>query len=567
MRAVIEVARGAEAADLVLRGAWVVDVFNRELVKADVAIKDGVIAGVGEYADAAEVVAAEGKFVLPGLIDAHVHIESSLLTPANFAAAALPHGTTAVIADPHEIMNVAGAAGLAYMQSASRGLPLDVFYMISSCVPATPLETSGADFGPEAIVAAFAADCRSPGLGEMMNYPGVYTADPAVLAKLAAARAAGRLIDGHCPLLGGKELQAYVSTGIGSDHECTSAAEAREKVGVGMQVLIREGSAARNLTALLPAVTAANEASFSFCTDDRHPADLLQAGEIDNILRLAVKAGMDPLTAVRLATINTARHYRLTGRGAVAPGYLADLVVVSDLSSFAVERVYKAGRLVAQAGELTVDIEEPAGEGLADTVRLPALAGRFALPPAPPGTCANVIEVLADQVLTGRLRVPAAEVAVGSGALAKVAVIERYGKSGGVAVGLVKGFGLSCGALASSIAHDNHNVIVVGISDSDMEAAAEAVGRMHGGLAVVAGGQVRASLSLPVGGLMARQPAAMVAAGYEEVQAAAASIGCSLPSPFMTMSFLALAVIPSLKITDRGLVDVQKFAFIDLWEK
>jgi adenine deaminase len=567
MRSVIEVARGTASADLVLKSAWVVDVFNKEIVKADVAVKDGVIAGVGDYSRAAEVVSAAGKFVLPGLIDAHVHIESTLLTPANFAAAAVPHGTTAVIADPHEIMNVAGSAGLAYMQAAARGLPLDIYYMLSSCVPATPMETSGADFGPQEVAAAFAADRRLPGLGEMMNYPGVCAADPMVLAKLAAAKAAGRLIDGHCPLLSGKALQAYVGTGISSDHECTSAAEAREKVGLGMQVFIREGSAAKNLLALLPAVTEANEASFSFCTDDRHPADLLQEGEIDNILRRAVAAGLDPLTAVRLATINTARHYRLTGMGAVAPGYRADLTVVSDLKSFAVERVYKDGRLVYKDGRLLTAIGEPVGERLTNTVRLPALAGRFALPVAPPGALANVIEVLPDQVLTGRLRVPAAEAAVSSDGLAKVAVIERYGKSGNVAAGLVRGFGLRGGALASSIAHDNHNVIVVGVSDSDMEAAAREVGRLHGGLAVVADGRVVASLGLPVGGLMAAAPAAAVAEAYKAVQAAAHSLGCVLPSPFMSMSFLALSVIPSLKLTDRGLVDVEKFAFIDLWER
>lgn len=567
MRRVIEVSRGLAAADLVLRDAWVVDVFNKELVRADVAVKDGVIAGVGRYSEAAETVAATGKFVLPGLIDAHVHIESTLLTPANFAAAALPHGTTAVIADPHEIMNVAGGDGLEYMQAAAHGLPMDFFFMLPSCVPATPLETSGADFGPQAIAAAFAADRQSPGLGEMMNYPGVCAADPPVLAKLAAAREEGRLIDGHCPLLGGKDLQAYVSTGISSDHECTLAAEAREKVGLGLQVLIREGSAAKNLLALLPAVTAANEASFSFCTDDRHPAELLQEGEIDNILRRAVAAGLDPLTAVRLATINTARHYRLAGRGAVAPGFRADLIVVSDLKSFTVERVYKAGRLAAKDGRLVAQIEAPAGARLTNTVRLPALAGRFALPAAPPGTQANVIEVLPDQLLTGRLRLPAAEARAGSRGLAKVAVIERHGRSGNVAVGLVKGFGLSRGALASSIAHDSHNVIVVGANDSDMEAAALEVGRMHGGLAVVAGGRVLSSLRLPVGGLMAEEPAATVAEGYEKVQAAARSLGCVLASPFMTMSFLALPVIPALKITDRGLVDVERFAFIDLWDK
>lgn len=565
MREVIAAARGTAPADLVVRGARVVDVFNGEVVRADVAVKDGVVAGLGDYPDALEAVDAAGLFVLPGFIDGHVHIESSLLTPANFAAAAVAHGTTAAVADPHEIVNVAGREGLEYMRAASAGLPVEIFYMVPSCVPATPLETGGAVFGPQEVAEALAADRRTPGLGEMMNYPGVCGADAAVLAKITAARERGLAVDGHAPLLRGRELNAYVSAGIGSDHECVSAEEAREKVQLGLHVLIREGSAARNLLALLPAVTEGNAASFSFCSDDRHPAELVAEGEMDLILRRAVTAGLDPVTAVRMATLHPARHYRLTGLGAVAPGYRADLVLVRDLKDFAVERVYKGGRLVA-AGGRAVGVWPPLPAGrLEDTVRLPELQGRLALPPAPAGTRANVIEARPGQIVTGWLKVPAAEAVAGD--LARVAVIERYGRSGDVAVGLVKGFGPLRGALASSIAHDSHNVIVVGSDEASMETAARAVGDMHGGLAVAAAGRVLASLALPVGGLMTNEPAEEAAAGYERVEAAARAAGCTLPAPFMTMSFLALPVIPALKITDRGLVDVERFAFTALWEK
>ncbi|MDR7867910.1 MAG: adenine deaminase [Sporomusaceae bacterium] len=563
-RDIIAVARGEAPADLVLRGARVVNVFSGEVVVADVAVKDGVVAGLGDYAAGREVVDAGGLFVLPGLIDAHVHIESTMLSPAGFAAAAAPHGTTAVVADPHEIVNVAGREGLDYMAAASEGLPLDIFYTVPSCVPATPLETGGAEFGPGEVAAALAA-VGSPGLGEMMNYPGVLAGDAAVLAKIAAAKGRGLAVDGHAPLVRGRELNAYLSAGIGSDHECTLAEEAREKAALGMHVIIREGSAAKNLLALLPAVTERNAACFSFCTDDRHPADLLGEGEIDNVLRRAVAAGLDAVTAVRMATLHPARHYRLAGLGAVAPGYRADLVLVTDLKDFAVERVYKGGRLVAANGRLVVETPRPEAGRLADTVRLPELKGRFALPPAPAGARANVIEALPGQVMTRRVTLTAAEVAA-DGELARVAVVERYGRRGDVAVGLVRGFGLKRGALASSVAHDSHNVIVVGKNEADMEAAAQAVGEMHGGLAVVADGEVLAALPLPVGGLMTNEPAGKVAAEHARVEAAAHGLGCTLPAPFMTMSFLALPVIPALKITDRGLVDVERFAFVGLWE-
>ncbi len=563
-RDIIAVARGEAPAELVLRGARVVNVFSGEVVAADVAVKDGVVAGLDDYADGLEVVDAGGLFVLPGLIDAHVHIESTMLSPGGFAAAAVPHGTTAVVADPHEVVNVAGLEGLDYMAAASAGLPLDIFYMVPSCVPATPLETGGGTLGPAEVAAALAG-LRSPGLGEMMNYPGVLAGDAAVLAKLAAARGRGLAVDGHAPLLRGRELNAYLSAGIDSDHECTLAEEAREKAALGMHVIIREGSAARNLLALLPAVTERNAACFSFCTDDRHPADLLGEGEIDNVLRRAVAAGLDVVTAVRMATLHPARHYRLAGLGAVAPGYRADMVLVRDLKDFAVERVYKGGRLVAANGRMVVEVPRPAAGRLEDTVRLPELKGRFALPPAPAGARANVIEVLPGQVMTRRVTLTAAEVAAG-GDLARVAVVERYGRRGDVAVGLVRGFGLKRGALASSIAHDSHNVIVVGKNEADMEAAARAVGEMRGGLAVAADGEVLAALPLPVGGLMTNEPAGKVAAEHARVEAAAHGLGCTLSAPFMTMSFLALPVIPALKITDRGLVDVERFAFVGLWE-
>lgn len=564
IESIIDVARGNAPADILLKDALVVNVFTGEILKQSVALKDGVIAGVGDYDRGEEIFDLAGKYLIPGLIDAHIHIESSMLTPVAFAAAVVPHGVTAVVADPHEIVNVTGLDGIEYMINAAKGLPLDIYYMIPSCVPATHLETAGASVGEAAIRECFKKYPRSPGLAEMMNIPGVYLKDRAVLGKIRAACKSGLLIDGHAPLLSGRELNAYIGAGITSEHECTSAAEALEKLRLGMKIIIREGSAARNLRALLPIVTEKNCPNLLFGCDDRSPADLVNEGEIDCVLRQAVSRGLDPVRALQMATINTARHYNLRGLGAVAPGYQADLVVLNNLEDFQAEMVFKAGTLVARDKKLLAGLPAPEDIRMRNTVRLPELKGRLELNMPTGRVLARVIEVLPDQILTRHVLVPAGELTAAQD-IARVAVVERHGKNGNVAVGLVRGFGLKSGAIASTVAHDSHNLILVGLESEDMELAAKTVAETGGGLAVVSGGRVLVSLPLPVAGLISDQDARTVAAQHVKLHKAAREIGCSLPSPFMTLSFLALPVIPELKITDRGLVDVKRFELVDLW--
>jgi len=559
---IIDVARAP--ADILFKDAFVVNVFTGEILKQNVAVKDGVIAGVGDYSRGEEVFELAGKYLIPGLIDAHIHIESSMLTPAAFAAAVVPRGVTAVVADPHEIVNVAGLDGLDYMIGASRGLPLDIFFMIPSCVPATRLETAGASIEGKEIRESFKRYSRSPGLAEMMNFPGVCLKDPDVLDKIKAARESGRLIDGHAPMLGGRDLNAYISAGILTDHECITAEEALEKLRLGMKIIIREGSAAKNLCSLLPVVTEKNCPNILFGCDDRNPADLISEGEIDCVLRKAVSCGLDPVRAVRMATINPARHYNLRGLGAVAPGYRADLAVVEDLKSFPAVMAFKAGRLVARDHKLLGSLPWTVDKRMLNTVRLPELKGRLKVKMPSGNALARVIEVLPDQIITRQVLVPAGELTAAED-VAGVAVVERHGKNGNVALGFVRGFGLKSGAIASTVAHDSHNLIIVGLETKDMELAAETVSETGGGLAVVSGGRVLAALPLPVAGLISDRDARTVAAQHVELHRAARAIGCTLPSPFMTMSFLALPVVPELKITDRGLVDVNRFEHVDLW--
>lgn len=566
MENLIDVATGNTPADLLLKDARVVNVFSGEILNTNIAVKDGLIAGVGDYKQGLKTFNLAGKYVIPGLIDAHFHIESSMLTPSAFAAVAVPHGTTAVVADPHEIVNVSGLEGFRFMVEASRGLPLDIFYMVPSCVPATPLETSGAEIGPEDLRRAMALHPRSPGLAEMMNFPGVCSKLPDVLAKIRTALEHGCLIDGHAPLLGGRDLNAYLGTGILTDHECTTAAEALEKMRLGMRIIIREGSAAKNLAALLPIVTDHNYHNIFFCCDDRHPADLMTEGQIDHVLRKAVGSGLHPVRAVQMVTLNPARHYNLRGLGGIAPGYQADLLVVSDLSGFKVELVFKAGKLAAREGQYLWAQTGKSGKNVLNTVHLPELQGKLKLENPPPDAGARVIEVQPEQILTKCLIIPAGEIDT-SDELARVAVVERHGKNGNIAVGLVKGFGILKGALASTVAHDSHNLILVGTNTQDMELAARTVAAAGGGLAVVSEGRILASLALPVAGLMSNEDADTVSRLHEELHRAAQRIGCILPSPFMTMSFLALPVIPELRITDFGLVDVNKFALVDLWKQ
>lgn len=569
-KALLAVARGEAPADLVLTAGKLVNVFSGEVYPAEIAIKSDRIAGVsaapGLY-NGLETIDLQGEYVAPGFIDAHVHIESSMLLPAEYANAVMPHGTTAVVTDPHEIANVYGLEGIRFMIAASEGLPLHVFVMLSSCVPATDMETAGARLGVEDL-ALLLGEPRVLGIAEMMNYPGVACGVDDVLNKALLGHNNGMRVDGHAPLVAGATLQAYAAAGVTSDHESVAAEEALEKLRSGMQVLVREGSTAKNLDALLPIITAANSRFCSWATDDKQPDDLESQGHIDHNIRRAVQNGLDPITAIQMATINTARHYGLNDLGGVAPGYLADLVTFSNLQNVRVSRLFAGGKLVAQNGQmlqpLTNKIQPPSKPMLASMLNRES----FRIPSA--GREARVIQAYPDQIVTGALT---AEVAQEDGwvltdiqrDILKLAVVERHAGTGNVGLGLVSGFRLRGGALASSVAHDSHNVVVVGVSDADMLLAAQAVIEMGGGLAAACDGEVLAKLPLPVAGLMSDRPLAVVRDGMLQLLQAARSLGCSMPNPYMAMAFLALPVIPALKLTDKGLVDVTQFSLVPLF--
>jgi adenine deaminase len=558
----VRVARGQEPADLVVRGGRVVDVLTQQVRAADVAIVGDRIAAVGEGLAGREVLEAGGRYVAPGLVDAHVHIESSMLAPGRFADVVLPHGTTTIVCDPHEIANVLGIAGVRWILEASEGLDLSVLVMAPACVPATPLETAGARLEAAELLGLLDHP-RVLGLAEMMNYPGVLAADPVELAKLAAF--AGRLVDGHAPGLVGPELQAYLAAGVGSDHECLSADEAREKVAHGMTVFLREATNARNLLDVLPAVTAANARRFAFCTDDRVPGDLLDDGSIDALVRMAVGAGLDPVLAITMASLNAAEHYGLRDRGAVAPGRRADLIVFEDLTDLRPRTVLAGGRMVARDGA-RVGGGEPAPSTLPPTMNV---AWRDSLRLARESDRVRTIGIVEDQLITTSSVQELGATAPGSEGIAgpdpardllRLSVIERHRATGAVGQGFVRGFGLRAGALASSVAHDSHNIVVAAADDGDALVAARAAAEMGGGLVVAAGGEVRAAVPLAIAGLVADRPPQMVAAELARATVVAAELGCSLSAPFMALSFLALPVIPSLKLTDQGLVDVDAFA-------
>ncbi len=570
MKEISEVARGVRPASLLLKGGRVVNLFTREIQKAHVALWGSAIAGVGAgYPAGGEVIDLAGGVIIPGLIDAHIHIESTLLLPAHFAAAVLPHGTTAVIADPHEIANVLGLKGITFMLKAAENLPLDFYFMAPSCVPATEMETAGGEI-TAAEVEQLLDHPRMLGLAEMMNYPGVIYGDEAVAAKITAAHRRRKPVDGHLPGAGGRELQAYVAAGISTDHECISAAEALEKVSCGMKVIIREGSAARNLAALLPAVKAAGSRSFMFGSDDKEAAELLSAGHIDEILRRAVSLGCDPLDAVEMATLNPALHYGMTRRGATAPGYRADLVVVDDLENFNVQLVIKDGRVVAREGKPVTEITpDSVDRDVLDTIHLlrPLQTKDFIFR-AGPGS-RPVMGIVPHQIITEKLMLEPLRDESGAVQadperdLVKIAVVERHRRSGRLALGLVKGLGLRRGAIASSVAHDSHNIVAAGVDEAAMAAAVNELARAGGGFVAVDGdAKVQALLPLPVAGLISGEPAEKVALSLARITAAARTLGAAPAQPFLTLSFLALPVIPHLKITDRGLFDVDTFSFI-----
>ncbi|MGQ9567922.1 MAG: adenine deaminase [Anaerolineae bacterium] len=562
----IAVARGEEPADLVLRNARLVNVLSGEVHPADVAIWGGYVVGLGEGYEGREERDLEGRHLCPGFLDGHLHLESTLLQVAEFARTVVPHGTTAVVLDPHEIANVAGVAGIRYLLDSSEGAACTVYVMLPSCVPATDMETSGAVLTADDL-APLLEHPRVLGLGEVMNYPGVLSRAPEVLRKVRLA--AGRPVDGHAPGLSGRDLNAYLAAGIRSDHECTTLEEAREKLRRGMAIMLREGTTAHNLRDLLPLVTPANARRFLLVSDDRHPDDLLDHGHMDHSLRLAIASGLDPVVAVQMATRNPAEYFGLQDLGAVAPGYRADLVVLDDLHEVRVSQVYKDGRLVAQDGHLLPSAPQPPKVHLGNTMRVDWDRVDFRVPAQ--GRRVRVIQVLPDQILTRAL---VEEVRTEDGLavadperdLLKLAVVERHHATGNMALGFARGFGLRQGALASTVGHDAHNLVVVGVDEADMLLAARHLADLGGGFAAVANGRVLADLPLPIGGLMSDQPVEAVRKGMDRLLAVAREVlGSPLPNPFMTLSFVALAVIPELRLTDRGLVDVTQFQFVPLF--
>ncbi|MDQ6625351.1 MAG: adenine deaminase [Verrucomicrobiota bacterium] len=561
----LSVARGEEPAELLFKNARLVNVFSGEIYPADVAVDDGRVVGIGEY-EAREIIDLDGAYLAPGLIDGHFHVESTMVTVPEFARAVVPHGTSAMVIDPHEFTNVLGRDGIRYVRDASQGVPIDFFIMLPSCIPATHLETSGARLHA-ADLAEMIDDDRIAGVAELMNYPGVFLGTESELAKIRAGK--GKLIDGHAPGLRGRNLNAYALAGIRSDHESTELEEAREKLRLGMHLLIREGSTERNLEHLISLVTPQNASNCSFATDDKLPGDLLSEGHIDHSIRKAISLGVAPITAIQMGTINTARHYRLRNHGAIAPRYWADFIVVDDLQTFAIKRVYKKGKLVAENGQYRgTDVAAVHQPRNTMNVRF---RGNADIAVRADGTRKiKVIEIVPEQIVTNAISVsPKVENGLVASDTAndilKLVVVERHNATGNVGVGFVRGFQLQRGALGSTVAHDAHNIVVVGVDDRDIIAAVAALQKMGGGQVAIDAGRETAALPLPVAGLVSNLPLLEVVEKIEALKTAAAQLGCSLPAPFMSLSFLSLSPIPALKLTDQGLVDAVKMKLTSLF--
>lgn len=561
----IRVAQGLEPADLVLKNAEVFHVYTGEFILCDIAIADGYIAGTGSYFGIEEI-DMQGRYITPGFIDANVHIESSMLTPYQFAKAALPCGVTTIVTDPHEIANVCGAKGIQYMLDATEQLPLNVYFMLPSCVPATDFEDSGAVLLAEDLE-PFMEHPRVLGLAEVMNAPGVLQQDENVMAKLEMA-GKGR-IDGHAPGLTSSQLMGYAAAGITTDHECITKEQALDRLRAGIKVMLREGSAAKNMRGLLPTVNPDTAPYFMFCADDKIPAELLDSGYINYMVKAAIEEGVSVANALQIATINAARHYGIKDAGAILPGRRADLLVFDNLDEWKPRQVYKDGRLAVDNGRLLQEGRNCDSSSLEHTVNLaPVTVESFRLPLKT--EMANVIGLVPYQIVTNKAvlsvkRVDGCAVSDVENDILKLAVLERHHATGNIGLGLVKGFGLKRGALASTVGHDSHNLIVIGTNDEDMLAAVQELQRIGGGICIAEDGQIRGVLPLPVGGLMTNEPALMVAKQQAEMIALAREMGVpEFYSPFLTLAFLSLPVIPSLKLTDRGLVDVDSFKFIPL---
>ncbi|MBN4050902.1 MAG: adenine deaminase [Alkaliphilus sp.] len=565
----IDIAAGRKKAGVVLKNCKIVNVFSNKIVEGDIAIDGGKIIGIGDYEGKKEI-DIEGKYVAPGLIDAHVHIESSLVSPCQFARAVVARGTTTVIADPHEIANVCGLSGLGYMLNATSNIPIDVFFMIPSCVPATSYENSGAVLSAKDIELMINHE-RVLGLGEVMNYPAVINAERDIINKIKIAKTHNKIIDGHGPVISGKELNAYMVSGIKTDHECANETEMIDRLERGMYIAIREGTAAKNLEVLIKAVTPENERRCMFCTDDRHPEDIINSGHIDNNVRLAIKCGTDPIAAIRMATLNTAECYKLENLGAIAPGYNADVIVFDSFKDFNIEKVFKHGKLVVEKGKVMFDGTPVNGDKVENTVNFKKI-DKSDLEMHLKTGIVNVIRVLPRSLITEKtvrrvdldnkgLFKPHKDLDI-----VKLAVIERHNATGNIGLALVENFQLKNGAIASTVAHDSHNIIVIGDNDGDIMVAINELKRAEGGITLCSQGEVLKTLELPIAGLISKLSMKEVVEILEEMLDLAynkLNVNREI-DPFMTLSFLALPVIPDIKLTDLGLFDVSSFKLIDI---
>jgi adenine deaminase len=560
----LSVARGEQRAELLYKNARVVNVFSGEIHQTNVVVEDGRVIGFGDY-QAKKVIDLKGAYLAPSLIDGHFHVESSMLTAPEFARAVVPHGTGAVVIDPHEYANVLGLDGIRYVLESTKNLAVDFFIMLPSCVPATHLETAGAKLTADDLKLMI-HDNRIAGVAELMNFPGVYLGAKSELAKIDAGK--GKAIDGHAPGLRGKNLNAYALAGVRSDHESVEVEEAREKLRLGMHILLREGSTERNLENLLPLINAHNSQNCSFATDDKLAGDLVNEGHIDHAVRKAIQGGVPPIAALQIATINTARHYRLNNLGAIAPRYWADFIVFDDLKNFRVRQTYKKGVLVAENGKFLG--KSPAKISLPrSTMNLRYSPKDFVVKPSGMKKI-RVIEIISDQIVTKKLIVsPKIEdgrvIADTSRDILKMVVVERHRATGNVGVGFVRGFKLKRGAIGSTVAHDAHNVVVAGTNDADILRVIQELEKLQGGQVAVVDGKVKAELPLPIAGLVTDQPLAKAMKLIDDLNAAAHAMGCDLAAPFMALSFLSLSPIPSLKLTDQGLIDASKLVKTSLF--